>query len=69
MSSAKTYSDLPIVVQAYLNTALSQWTQVLGNVTTIETQMSGVQTKVLSAGAGSLAKLDQAALQNLAKAA
>ena len=69
VSSAQTYSDLPIVVQAYLNTASSQWTQVLGNVTTIQTQMSGVQTKLLSGTGGSLAKLDQAALQNLAKAA
>jgi hypothetical protein len=65
VSNARTYSDLPVVVQAYLNTASSQWTDVKNSVTTIEQQMSGVQTKVLSNGQGGLGMLNTASLQAL----
>ncbi|KMO41649.1 HBL/NHE enterotoxin family protein [Methylobacterium aquaticum] len=65
VQSAQTYSDLPVVVQAYLNTAASQWTTVLGNVTTIQNQMSGVKSVKVPGGQAGMGALTVAALQNL----
>lgn len=66
VQNARTYSDLPIVVQAYLNTAGSQWGTVLTNVTTIQNQMSGVKTVTLKNNKGDLGTLNTQSLQQLA---
>ncbi|GJD52245.1 hypothetical protein OPKNFCMD_5008 [Methylobacterium crusticola] len=65
IDGAKTCSDLPIVVQAYLNTTSSQWDTVLGNVTTIQAQMAGVKAVKVPGSGGTLGKLDLAAVQQL----
>lgn len=65
VQNAQTFSDLPIVVQAYLNTASSQWTTVLGNVTTIQNQMSGVKSVKVPGDKAGMGTLDLAAMQNL----
>ncbi|MDR3534567.1 MAG: HBL/NHE enterotoxin family protein [Rhodopila sp.] len=43
IQQARNYSDLPVVVQAYLNTAGGQWQQVQANTQIIQQQMTGVQ--------------------------
>jgi non-hemolytic enterotoxin B/C len=48
IQSARTYSDLPVVVQAYLNTAGAQWSQVQTNTQIIQQQMTGVQLPKLA---------------------
>ncbi|MFL9861062.1 HBL/NHE enterotoxin family protein [Paraburkholderia madseniana] len=65
VGNAQSYSSLPVVVQAYLDTASSQWQTVQGNVSTIEAQMTGVKTKVLANSQGGLGTLDKRALENL----
>jgi hypothetical protein len=45
IDSARTSSSLPILVRAYLGTANEQWGTVQKNASTIEEQLSGVQTK------------------------
>lgn len=57
VEGAQTYSDLPIVVQAYLNTAQGQWSDVLKNAQTIQAQMSGVQNVTLRDAKGNLSQL------------
>ena len=47
IQDARTYSDLPVVVQAYLNTAGAQWSQVQTNTQIIQQQMTGVQVPKL----------------------
>ncbi|WP_164712304.1 HBL/NHE enterotoxin family protein [Methylobacterium currus] len=65
IQNASTFSDLPIVVQAYLNTSASQWTTVLGNVTTIQKQMSGVKSVKVEGNQAGMGTLDLSALQKL----
>jgi non-hemolytic enterotoxin B/C len=65
VQNAQTYSDIPITVQAYLSTAGSQWTDVLTNVRTIQSQMSGVETAVVQDGAG-LGPLNSQSIRALA---
>lgn len=43
IQNARNYADLPVVVQAYLNTAGAQWSQVQSNTQIIQQQMTGVQ--------------------------
>lgn len=42
IQQARDYSQLPVVVQAYLNTAGAQWSQVQTNTQIIQQQMTGV---------------------------
>lgn len=69
LDNARTYDQLPITVQAYLNTANKQWTTVQKNVQTIEQQMTGVQTTVLKNSSGQLMPLNSTSINNVAKAA
>lgn len=43
IQQSRDYSQLPVVVQAYLNTAGAQWSQVQANTQIIQQQMTGVQ--------------------------
>jgi hypothetical protein len=43
IQQSRDYSQLPVVVQAYLNTAGAQWAQVQANTQIIQQQMTGVQ--------------------------
>jgi non-hemolytic enterotoxin B/C len=43
IQQSRNYSQLPVVVQAYLNTAGSQWSQVQSSTQIIQQQMTGVQ--------------------------
>jgi non-hemolytic enterotoxin B/C len=65
VQNAQTYSDIPLPVLAFLNTAGSQWTDVLTSVRTIQSQMSGVQTTILRDGAG-LGPLNSQSIRALA---
>jgi hypothetical protein len=69
VSNARSFSELPVVVQAYLDSANRQWATVQQNVQTIENQMSGVQTSVLKDNSGNLTSLNSDVLNGLAKAA
>lgn len=60
IQQARDYSQLPVVVQAYLNTAGSQWSQVQTSTQIIQQQMTGVQTPKLPEN-----KLNTATLQTL----
>ena len=42
LENADKYSQLPITVQAYLNTAYGQWDAVDQSIETIQNQMTGV---------------------------
>lgn len=63
VQNARTFSDLPIVTQAYLDTAQGQWTDVLSNARTIQTQMAGVKTNVAKDAKGNLAPLNVSSLR------
>ncbi|AEE48132.1 HBL/NHE enterotoxin family protein [Haliscomenobacter hydrossis] len=69
ISDAQTFSDLPVVVQAYLDTANDQWADVKTAVQTINQQMTGVQTKILKDGNGKLIQLNNESILTAAEAA
>jgi hypothetical protein len=60
IQQSRDYSQLPVVVQAYLNTAGAQWSQVQANTQIIQQQMTGVQLPKLPNN-----QLNTATLQNL----
>jgi non-hemolytic enterotoxin B/C len=60
IQQSRDYSQLPVVVQAYLNTAGAQWSQVQANTQIIQQQMTGVQLPKLPNN-----QLNAATLQNL----
>jgi non-hemolytic enterotoxin B/C len=66
INDAQTYSDLPVIVQAYLNTANSQWADVKTVVQTINQQMTGVQTKILKDDKGQLMQLNSESIMKAA---
>jgi archaellum component FlaC len=68
LDNARTYSELTITVQAYLNTANTQWMTVQKNVQILQEQMAGVKTTVLKDSQGNLGMLDSNALGKLISA-
>jgi hypothetical protein len=60
IQQSRDYSQLPVVVQAYLNTAGAQWSQVQASTQIIQQQMTGVQLPKLPNN-----QLNTATLQNL----
>jgi hypothetical protein len=60
IQQSRDYSQLPVVAQAYLNTAGAQWSQVQANTQIIQQQMTGVQLPKLPNN-----QLNTATLQNL----
>lgn len=65
LDNAHTYSELPIGVQAYLNTANKQWTTVQDSVKIIQAQMVGVKTTVLKDSKGNLSPLNSQVIEQL----
>lgn len=47
VQDAQSYSELPITVKAYLDTANAQWTSVKGSIQNVEKQLTNVKTKTV----------------------
>jgi non-hemolytic enterotoxin B/C len=68
LENADKYSQLPITVQAYLNTAYGQWDAVDQSIETIQNQMTGVTVETPKDANGNLVSLTDT-LNKLPKAA
>lgn len=68
LENADKYSQLPITVQAYLNTAYGQWDAVDQSIETIQNQMTGVTVETPKDANGNLVSLTDT-LNKLQKAA
>ncbi len=68
LENAETFSQLPITVEAYLNTAYGQWDAVDQSIETIENQMTGVTVETPTDANGNPVQLTET-LDNLQQAA